>query len=254
MLYPFWSLLIETTNDFEVLEGFYPAIIEPTKYTYLIHDENDVVVIADLPQAWQEAWRRRQEAAFPLDGLNDDGCGVSWSTALLKQPRDSLQGSIAALPGIVVLKRGYVWSNLQSITESLRIHCRDLCIPLTYKELYKHAGATATISPTEHAACKRSCNFILTPFTEGQVVAKYLVPFSSICSCLSGFAVQAVGVRAGQHPWKERPKACSIVGLGVSQGHSGKGPAMEAVLQNSDHLSIPSFPPYYGGGDGDICC
>ena len=65
----------------------------------------------------------------------------------------------------------------------------------------------------------------------GSGAAFYLVPISSICGCLSGLAVQAVGVCAGQHPWKKGTKPCPIVGLRVGEGHRGKGPAVKAVLQ-----------------------
>ena len=58
----------------------------------------------------------------------------------------------------------------------------------------------------------------------------YLVPIATIRSCLPGLAVKAIRVCAGQYTWKEGPKACSIIGLGVGESHGGKSPAVEAVL------------------------
>ena len=39
---------------------------------HLVDDEEDAVAVADLAQALQELGRRRDEAAFALDGLDDD--------------------------------------------------------------------------------------------------------------------------------------------------------------------------------------
>ena len=47
-----------------------------------------------------------------LDGFNDDGCRVFRRAGLLQQPFDGFQGGIAALAGVVIVKRGDVGPDL----------------------------------------------------------------------------------------------------------------------------------------------
>lgn len=69
----------------------------------------------------------------------------------------------------------------------------------------------------------------------GCVVAAiaHLVPVVPIRRGLSGLAVQAVGVAAGQHPGQEGSEPRPVVDLGVRQGHGGESAAVEAVLQGT---------------------
>jgi len=67
--------------DAPVLDGPHLAG-SPHARLHLVHDQQDTVLVTDVPQAWKKALRRDDVPPLPLDGLHDNGGDLLWRQGL----------------------------------------------------------------------------------------------------------------------------------------------------------------------------